>query len=333
MSLFINPAADPALVTAASGEAVGYHRALPGYAPTPLHDLAGMHQGHDLARLRLKDESNRFGLPSFKVLGTTWAVERALAEQPDAHTLVAASAGNHGRAVAHVARQRGLRARVYLPRRAAPARRLAIESEGAEAIVVNGDYETAVSAASEAAAQPGWVELADVGVTGPARWVIDGYATLFAELPSDVDTIVVPAGVGSLAAAASRHGAHTGARVIAVEPDAAACVSASLTAGEPVRIDAPGTTMAGLDCSEVSPAAWPDLRHGIHAAVTVSDAEGQRAMRELAAAGLRIGDCGAAPLAALGHLDRQLLGDRVVLIATEGVTDPDSYERTIQGGG
>jgi len=320
MSVFVNPAADAARVSPVSDAVPAFHRALPGYAPTPLHDVGGA---------RLKDESDRFGLPAFKVLGTSWAVERALAEFPSTHTLVAASAGNHGRAVARVARDRGLRARIYLPERSIPARREAIASEGAEVIVVDGTYEEAVAAAGADGGQPGHLELADVGASGPAHWVIDGYATLFAELPAGVDTLLVPAGVGSLAAAAARYGAASGARVIVVEPETAACVTASLRAGEPVTIDAPGTSMAGLDCAEVSAAAWPDLLHGIHATVTVSDAAAFAAMRDLAARGLAIGDCGAAPFAALAQLDRDLLGADVVLIATEGVTDPEGYARVV----
>jgi diaminopropionate ammonia-lyase len=320
MSVFVNPAADRKRVTRSSRAALAFHRGLPGYAPTPLHDVGGV---------RVKDESHRLGLPAFKVLGVSWAVERALRERPDVHTLIAASAGNHGRAVAHVARQRGLRARIILPERASPGRRAAIASEGAEVIVVAGTYEQAVIAAASEGAQPGCMELADVGVSGPAHWVIDGYATLFAELPAAIDTILVPAGVGSLAAAAARHGAATGARVIVVEPVTAACVTASLRAGEPVSVPTPGTSMAGMDCAEVSLAAWPDLLHGIHATVTVCDAEAHEAMRELAARGHAIGDCGAAPLAAMRRLGHDLLGDNVVLIATEGVTDPESYARVI----
>ena len=99
--------------------------------------------------------------------------------------------------------------------------------------------------------------------------------------------------------------------------------------------------MAGLDCAEVSAAAWPSLRDGIHGTVCVGDAEVHDAMRELAAAGLAIGDSGAAPLAALRALATEPacaalraaaeLGDggRVVLIATEGPTDPAAYRRIV----
>ena len=195
--------------------------------------------------------------------------------------------------------------------------------------MVDGGYEDAVARADAAGSEPGSLLIADVGDSSPAHWVIDGYATLFAELPDGIDTILVPVGVGSLAAAAARYAAASGARAIAVEPVTAACVTASLRAGAPVAIPTPGTTMAGLDCAEVSSAAWPDLLHGIHATVTVTDEEAHEAMRELAAHGHAIGDSGAAPLAALHKLDPDLLGDDVVLIATEGVTDPDGYAAVV----
>jgi diaminopropionate ammonia-lyase len=177
-----------------------------------------------------------------------------------------------------------------------------------------------------------------VGHSGPARWVIDGYATLFNEIEAqgEFQVIVVPAGVGSLAAAAARFGAVSDATVIAVEPANAACLTASLAAGEPTRVDTPGTTMAGLDCAEVSVAAWPSLRAGIRGTVTVTDEQAHGAMRELAASGLAIGESGAAPLAALrvlAHRSSLLTSDsRVVLIATEGPTDPLNYERVMASG-
>ena len=150
---------------------------------------------------------------------------------------MAASAGNHGRAVAHVAAMRGLRCRVFLPARAALARREAIAGEGAEVVVVDGDYEEAVARARAAAREPGVLEIADVGHGGPAHWVIDGYATLFAEAAAqgEHDLVLVPVGVGSLAAAAARFAAHAGARVVGVEPVTAACLTASLRAGRADR--------------------------------------------------------------------------------------------------
>jgi diaminopropionate ammonia-lyase len=164
--------------------------------------------------------------------------------------------------------------------------------------------------------------------------VIDGYQTLFAEAAEQAqyDLILVPVGVGSLAAAAARHGAHVEARVVGVEPVTAACLSASLLHGAPTSVPTPGTTMAGLDCADVSPAAWPTLRRGIAGTVAVTDGEAAAAMATLAAAGLAIGESGAAPLAGLRALQTdpecaQLRGrlgaghtTSVLLIASEGRT-------------
>jgi diaminopropionate ammonia-lyase len=343
VSALVNPAVRTAAVPPPSDAAAAFHAALDGYRPTPLRELPAVAAELGLDAVLVKDESDRLGLPAFKVLGASWAVERALRERPDVRTLVAASAGNHGRAVAHEAARRGLGCRVFLPARSAPARRAAIAAEGAEVVVVDGGYEDAVARAAAEGARRGAVELADVGAAGPASWVIDGYATLFAEAAAQgaFDALIVPVGVGSLAAAAARFGARAGVVVVGVEPVSAACLTVSLAAGRPTAVATPGTAMAGLDCAEVSAAAWPSLRDGLTGTVTVDDAEVAGAMRELAGAGLVIGDCGAAPLAAL----RRLAGDpaaaalrtavglgpdrRVLLVATEGATDPEAYRRAL----
>ena len=337
VSCVVNSNVEPGRLAAPVLEARVFHRSLPGYRPTPVHDLPSVARELGLARVGLKDESDRLGLPAFKVLGASWAIERTLRERPDVHTLVVASAGNHGRAVAHEAARRGLRCRVVLPARSARARRDAIAREGAGVEVVDGDYEAAVDHAASAAHGDGVAEIADVGRSDPARWVIDGYATLFSEVAEQgsFDAVLVPVGVGSLAAAAARFAARAGARVVGVEPASAACLTASLAAGRPVRVATPGTSMAGMDCAEVSPAAWRTLRRGVHGALTVEDVQASAAMRELARGGLPIGECGAAPLAALrtlvAHPDcaalREALGldgsSRVLLLATEGLTNPE----------
>ena len=345
MSCLVNRAVDPGALPVPSGEAAAFHAALPGYRPTPLRPLPALAAELGLGAVALKDESDRLGLPAFKVLGAAWAVERTLRADPAIGTLVAASAGNHGRAVAHVAAARGLRCRVFLPARAAAARRDAIAAEGAEVVVVDGDYEEATALAAADGARDGTAEIADVGDAPSARWVIDGYATLFAETAAQGihDLVLVPVGVGSLAAAAARFAARAGARVVGVEPATAACLTASLAAGSPAAVPAPGTTMAGLDCAEVSSSAWPSLLAGIHGTVTVTDHDAAAAIRELAAGGLAVGESGAAALAALRRLATEpgceLLrraidlgpATRVLLVATEGPTDPETYERALAG--
>jgi diaminopropionate ammonia-lyase len=324
------------------GEPLRFHQSLPGYRRTPLLVLTEA----GVARVLLKDESTRLGLTSFKALGASWAIERLLRETPQVRTVLAASAGNHGYAVARTAADRGLNCRIYLPAGASAVRAERIAATGARLIRVDGDYDAAVAVAAAAARADGVALVADVSEDPQAatpRWVIDGYSTLFAEIAEPVDIVLVPAGVGSLAAAATEWAAHRPhpPYVIAVEPVTAACVSAALAARRPVRVPTPGTSMSGLDCGTASAVAWPSLREGLAGAVTVTDPQVHRAMRDLAGWGLAIGDCGAAPLAALRTLLtdegarplRELSGlgpdSRVLLLATEGVTDPASYDAVV----
>ena len=130
MRAVVNPGLDLGAVPAPDPGAAAFHAALPGYRPTPVHRLAEPAAELGLASVALKDESDRLGLPAFKVLGASWAVERTLRERPEVELLVAASAGNHGRALAHVAAQRGLACRVHLPARSLAARREAIAGGG-----------------------------------------------------------------------------------------------------------------------------------------------------------------------------------------------------------
>jgi diaminopropionate ammonia-lyase len=337
----INTCRDLSRVPPPQEEPLRFHQALPGYQPSPLRALPQVAIELGLAQVLLKDESARLGLTSFKVLGASWAIERALRANPRARTLIAASAGNHGLAVASTAAARGLLCEIYLPRNAASARGERIAATGAQLMHVDGDYDAAVRTAAAAARQDGAVLIADVSDDPAAempRWVVDGYSTLFSELPETPDVILVPAGVGSLAAAAASWAAHQQRppAVIAVEPATAACVAAALAAGKPVRVPTPGTTMSGLDCGTASAVAWPMLHDGLTGAVSVADAPVHHAMRDLAGWGLAIGDCGAAPLAALRALrtdpsyrDVVSGSSRILLIVTEGITDPGSYRAVV----
>ncbi|HWO63705.1 MAG TPA: pyridoxal-phosphate dependent enzyme [Umezawaea sp.] len=324
MTFTPNPHFRPEAVPPPAGpEVQAFHHALPGYRPTPIRAVDGV---------LLKDESDRFGLPAFKILGASWAVERTLRAHPDTRVLVAASAGNHGRAVARVAAQRGLGCRIHLPAVTSAGRADLIAAEGAEVVRVDGDYNTAVALASRAASEPGVALVADTALeptTGPPEWVIDGYSTLFREIDVPVDVLLVPTGVGSLAAAAVRWAVHErpGTAVIAVEPATAACVTASIVVGRMAAVDTPGTSMAGMDCATPSAVAWPTLLHGLSGTITVTDDQAAQAMRDLAVAGLTIGECGAATLAAWRADGTP--GRSVLCVATEGASDPDAYTRAL----
>lgn len=352
----VNSHRNPQRVPAPAGEEVlQFHRRLPGYRRSPLHRLADPPPVAGAGDVLLKDESDRFGLPAFKILGATWAVERTLRDRPEVRKLVAASSGNHGRAVARVAAQRFLDCDIYLPAVTSSGRAELISGEGAQVVRVDGGYEDAVRLAVRAAAQPGTALIEDTALDGgeaigqSAGWVVEGYSTLFREVdeqvPSPLAVVIVPVGVGSLAAAAVRWAAHRepAPAVIAVEPTAAACLAASLVLGEPAVVPTPGTSMAGLDCATPSAAAWPTLRDGLAGAISVSDDQARQAMRDLASRGLTIGDCGAATVAALRALvedpactalraaSRWGPGATVLCIGSEGASDPAAYASALAG--
>jgi diaminopropionate ammonia-lyase len=376
--VFLNPAARTAAVTAPPRAPLGLHRRLPGYAVTPLQDAPALAMANGVERVWVKDESSRLGLPAFKMLGASWAAYRAvtarLGRDPEPWasldelcrtlaplrplTLATATDGNHGRAVARMAALLGLDADVYVPKGTATARIAAIEGEGARVTVVDGDYDRAVASAA-ATAGDRCLAIQDVGWPGyeqvPA-WVVQGYATIFWEVDDQLaargeegpDVVVVPVGVGGLAAAAVRHWHRRGRRrppcLLGVEPLAAACVLRSLRAGRIVTVPGPhDSIMAGLNCGTPSLVAWPLLRAGLDAVVAVADERARQAMRDLAEAGVVAGETGAASLAGLaeatggrqaGELRRVLgLGPhaRVLLLCTEGATDPEAYRRIVGG--
>lgn len=369
--VFVNPYAGP-LPDVPATASIDVHRRLPHYAPTPLVDAAALARELGVGRLRVKDESSRLGLPSFKILGASYATYRALAERlggiDDAwrhvddlreavsplrpFTLAAATDGNHGRAVARMAGLLHFDACIYVPTGTTAARIEAIEGEGATVEVVDGDYDAAVRRSARDEGERCAV-VSDTSWPGYERvpgWVIDGYATVFAEVEEalaergdDPPTlVVVPVGVGALAAATIRHyraGNGTAPRILGVEPADAACVLESLRAGELATVPGPHRSiMAGLNCGTPSRIAWPSLRRGLDAVVAIDDDVARDAMRALATAGVVSGETGAA---ALGGLRKVLaheglrtgwqLGEdtHVLVLSTEGATDPEAYQQIV----
>ena len=179
------------------------HRRLPGYAVTAVVDAPGVATSLGVGRVLVKVESNRFGLPAFKMLGASWATYRAVVERLGSEpqwstldelraaveplrplTLAAATDGNHGRAVAAMARLLGFEARVFVPSDMVAARIAGIESEGATVEIVDGSYDDAVSrSAKEAGAR--CLVISDTsweGYTEPPKHVIEGYSTIFFEI-------------------------------------------------------------------------------------------------------------------------------------------------------
>ncbi len=327
--------------------------------PTPLVSLAGLASRLGLGALWVKDETRRFDLPAFKSLGVEFAVHemagRGALDGID--TLVCASAGNHGRAVARAARHAGLRARVFLDREVAPSRLDAIRSEDAEVVRVDGTYDDAVRLAAEDAARSGALVVSDTSWPGYEQIprdimlgytrVMDESAAAWAALGGPPDLMIVQAGVGGLlAAVASWSARHLGPdrpALVAVEPSLAACVQASARAGAPSTVDGPLTTiMAGLRCGEVSPLAFDVVPGLVDGYIAVEDRWCRAAMHlfahpEPGDPDLAVGTSGAAGLAALLAATESpetraffaacapRAGQRVLLIATEGITEPDLW--------
>jgi diaminopropionate ammonia-lyase len=342
----VNPLRDAALAPGDSEAPLEFHRRLPGYAPTPLIDSPELADEWGVGRVLLKFERERFGLPAFKFLGVSWAAERLLHHAPSEPglELIAATDGNHGRAVARVARQRGLGATILVPAGTAEARIDAIESEGAAVQVVDGSYDDAVRLSAELAG-PRRLLLSDTSWPGyeeVPRWVIEGYATIFHELdeqaPAAVDVAFIPIGVGALAAAAARHLAGR-ARLAGVEPATAACMLESVRAGRITEVPGPHPSiMAGLNAGLPSLVAWPLVSGAFELFVAVDDEPAVEGTRRLARLGLEVGEVsgGAAGTAARLLADGEARaalgagpGATVLVLLTEGVTDPDAYVRIV----
>lgn len=326
-------------------DALRFHRSLPGYAPTRLVDVPALAEELGVARVLVKEESSRLGLPAFKVLGASYAISRALSARAGhewaldfgalrAHgpavRLVAATDGNHGRAVAHLAQLLGIPAEIFTPAGITRAAKAAIEAEGAYRIELDAEYDDVVRAAA-ASVDEDSVLIQDTSWEGYEEipgWIVDGYSTLLAEADEQAaeagappfDVVFVPVGVGSLAEAVVRHYrcGVSAPSIVSVEPAAAPAVLASLHAGRPVTVPTSNTIMAGLNCGTPTTAGWPTLRDGIDRALTVSDDQASTAVHDLAALGIDSGPCGAATLAGARALGPLPPSSTVLLLSTEG---------------
>lgn len=361
-----------------------FHQTLPNYEPTPLARLDKLAGCLGVASIRVKDESYRCGLNAFKVLGASYALsaylfDRFALDPVDVSfamlksgrfkdsisnlTCITATDGNHGRAVAWVARELGCRAVIHMPKGTTAARLEGIRQLGAEAGIIDGNYDDAVELAAEQAHKNNWLLLQDTVSPGyeetPVR-VMQGYLTMFEEafeqfggrLPTHV---FIQCGVGSLAGSLQAYLVQKfGPRrplLTIVEPTLAACYYQSITApdGLPRRIQGDlATIMAGLACGEPSSLSWPILRNFADAFTACPDEVTELGMRMLGnplAGDERVisGESGAVTLGLLARLLqepelsplKQALNlrpdSRVLLFSTEGDTDPDMYRRIVWG--
>jgi diaminopropionate ammonia-lyase len=337
--------------------------ARPQLTATPTTFLPALAGDLGVGTLAVKDESARFGLNAFKLVGARFAIETLVAEGQlrGGGTVVCASEGNHGRAVAHAAKAAGCSSRVYMAHDVAQARVDAIAGEGAEVVRVNGSYDDAVRILQEEAAAHGWTIVSDTAWPGYERipfLIMLGYTHMMDEVSGNrgpgagsrkFDAVFVQGGVGGLLCAIASwcafHSPET--KVIGVEPTQAACLQASARAGHPVAVDGLlNSTLAGLRNREVSPPAFESLLPNVDAFMAIDDSWAHDAMRALAhpLSGDRAIAAGASGSAALGGLialcrdasmidARQRLGidrsSRVLALVSEGVTDPELWASVV----
>jgi diaminopropionate ammonia-lyase len=327
---------------------------------TPLHALPALAAELGLGALHIKDEGFRLGLGSFKALGGAYAVFRLVLEEAgkrlgrpvDVDDLNRAD-GNHGRSVAQGAQLVGAKAAIFVHAGVSEERIAAIARYGAKMIRVDGNYDDSVRQAARDSAEKGWTVVSDTSWPGYERipgLVMQGYTAIVREalrqLREPLTHVFVQAGVGGIAAAVAGHLAivlgDARPTFIVVEPARAACVVAAAHAGHPVKVahDRP-TVMAMLECYEASLVAWRVLARAADAFMTVDEDDAVAVMRRLARphAGdpvIVAGESGGVGLAglirALADNQADLALDRtsrVLVINTEGATDPHRYAELV----
>jgi len=315
-----NSADMAAFSPAVAEHARAFHASFSQYRPTPLVGLPGLAATLGLEHVCVKDESHRFGLNAFKVLGGSYAVGRCLAErlglpaegltrplleksraQADgAITFITATDGNHGRGLAWTARNLGYPCIVRMPRGSNSPRQQNILALGAQCVVTNANYDDTVRQCRDLARENGYILVQDTAWKGYERiplWIMQGYTTLAAELLEQLRAVRVrpthcflQAGVGSFAAAVAAFlTAALGVdapKFVIVEPHAANCFyhSAQAGDGEPHAVGGDlQTLMAGLACGEPSTLAWSILKDCAAAFMSCPDHLAATGMRMLAA--------------------------------------------------
>ena len=290
-----------------------FHQSLPGYRVTPLVELEALAARLGIDSLMIKDESQRFELKAFKVLGASYAIAKEIKRQLGlnneevtfnaitAHdnalkslTFVTATDGNHGRAVAWSAAQFGSKAVVFMPRGTSASRLEAIQSYGARAEITELNYDETVVFAAQQAKENNWILLQDSSWEGYKtipRHIMQGYFGLVSEFEDQTMTwpthVLAQAGVGSFAAAMFSYflaSPNPTPQLILVEPTGAACFFNSIQTGDgkPHLTKQLNTMMAGLSCGQPSSLAWDIIKFNCNAFVICQDQIAIKGMRLLA---------------------------------------------------
>jgi len=300
-----------------------FHESFPQYTTTPLAKLGRMADYLGLGEVYVKDESYRFGLNAFKVLGGSFAMARyiaketgrdvselpysvltsdALREEFGQATFFTATDGNHGRGVAWAANRLRQKAVVHMPIGTTQTRLENIRKEGAQVDITDMNYDDCVRlAAKEAAETPRGVVVQDTAWDGyeeiPA-WIMQGYGTMASEASEQLKAngcdrpthIFIQAGVGSLAGAVVGYFTNlfpeNPPKFVVVEADVAACLykGAKAADGEIRIVDGDmQTIMAGLACGEPNAISWDILKNHVDTFVSAPDWAAAKGMRMLSA--------------------------------------------------
>ena len=309
----------------ASEEAVkahSFHTGFAQYSQTPLTSLPNLAKALGVNSIHVKDESYRFGLNAFKVLGGSYALGRFIAKtlelpieelpaqkilSPEVReklgqlTFITATDGNHGRGVAWTATQLGQKSVVYMPKGSAVERLENIRAAGADASITDLNYDDAVRLADKHARENGWVMVQDTaweGYTDIPLWIMQGYTTMGYEIVHQLEAagedapthVFLQAGVGSMAGAMTGFfAAYYGEDrpfITIVEPKLADCLFRTAKADDGTLHNVTGdmnTIMAGLACGEPCSLGWDILKNHADAFLSVPESAAADGMRILAA--------------------------------------------------
>lgn len=312
-----------------------FHRTYGQFEETPLRKLDALARNVGVNQIFVKDESYRFGLNAFKVLGGVYALGQYVAKllEKDIEELsfeelklpevkkqlgdlifISTTDGNHGRGVAWAARELGFKARIYMPQGSAEERLQNIKNEGAYAEITNMNYDDTVRYTSQLAAENGWIIVQDTmweGYEEIPLWIMQGYTTLMKEVVNQLEEapthVFLQAGVGSFASAMVaflQQYYEQDITYVLVEPHAANCYYESFKKGTEQSVNVGGamhTIMAGLACGEPSPVAWDILKTYTQVSISCEEevaATGMRVLGNPIGSDTRIiaGESGAAPL-------------------------------------
>ena len=299
-----------------------FHAGFAQYAQTPLTSLPALAKALGVQTIHVKDESYRFGLNAFKVLGGSYALGCFIAktlEQPIEDlpaqkilsdevreklgqlTFITATDGNHGRGVAWTATQLGQKSVVYMPKGSAQERLENIRAAGADASITDLNYDDAVRLADQHARENGWVMVQDTaweGYTDIPLWIMQGYTTMGHEIVQQLEQsgqpapthVFLQAGVGSMAGAMTGFlAAYYGENrpfITVVEPKLADCLFRTAKADDGTLHNVTGdmnTIMAGLACGEPCSLGWDVLKNHADAFLSVPESAAADGMRILAA--------------------------------------------------